>query len=192
MFLKKALSFWSFYGKGFLLNKKLVVFFVFMSLSVNGFAPSAAEVSRYSFIMAAATVAKDVIAQVFKTCDSSLSYIAGGFSSNMFDSLESTPINKSNDNTKSEDKECERRSTADEFYVTQPVVYQEVLEESSNYCPLSNIIPASSVFDTKPVPGFLFAGIIILFLIFISAIKRRKGIDGNIIKVNALRKIISV
>ena len=64
MILKKALS-WSFAGRGsFLLNKKLAALLVFISLSVNGFAPSAVEVSRYSLVMVAAAVARAAVTEI--------------------------------------------------------------------------------------------------------------------------------
>lgn len=76
-----------FFLKTFFSEKKMIVFFIFLSLSINGFAPSVSEVRRHSFIMYAATMTHDIALHMIKKCDFSLSELASSIYLCFFESL---------------------------------------------------------------------------------------------------------
>ena len=186
MFLRKALSIGVFSARGFLLNKKLVAFFIFISLSINGFAPSAAEASRYSFVMAAAMVAKNAAVQIFKQCSAPLTKITGNFQNDFFNSLDSTPINRSKDEEGKKEETSKNPCGASGFYMSQEALNKKPLEDKDDSHYLSGgIIPDKLVIDPEGKRSFALNGIIILFLMFIAAILRRKGLEGYTIIIES-------
>ena len=185
MISRKAPSLWAFSARGFLSNKKLMAFFIFISLSINGFTPSAAEVSRYSFVMVAATVAKSAVVEIFKKCDVSLTNMAGGFYIDLFSSLESTPMDQSKAGGANKEGSSKNHGTAGDFYVNQTAFCKKNLEDNIGYCYLSSgIISDKLIIDPGTKKSIALCGIIILFLMFIAAILRRKGLDGYIVIKN--------
>ena len=193
MILRKAPSFRMFSRRGFLFNKKLMALFIFASLSINGFTPSAAEVSRYSFVMVAATVAKSAVVQALKRCDISLTDISGKFYTNLFRSLEKTPINQSKDDGADKKGSSKTRGGAGDFYVSQSVFCKKNLEKDINYCYLSSgIVSGKLIIDHESKNSMFSSGIILLFLIFIVAILQRKKLNDDVNKINIYKKGIPV
>jgi hypothetical protein len=173
MILKKLLSLWLYLKKNFFLNKKVLAFLIFMSLSVNGFAPSAAEAGKYSFVMVAATSAKNAVMQIFGKYDASLITVASNFYFNIFNFLESAPISQSEDN-----QENENNTIPPEGVYIEQTVYKEKDKAEASYLP-NGIVSNFSQVQTEREMFFRFSGIIILFLVFIAVILRRKEKDAK-------------
>jgi len=172
-----------FSGRGFLFNKKLIAFFILISLSVNGFAPGVASASRYSFVMTAAMIAKNAAVQLFKNCNAPLTEITEKFHINLFNSLDNTPINRSKDDAGKKEEASKNPCSAVGFYMIHKTFNKKPLEaqDNDNYHYLSgNFIPDKLVIDSEAKKSFALSGIIILFLMFIAAILRRKGLDEYI------------
>jgi len=182
-----------FSGRGFLFNKKLAVFFIFISLSINGFTPSAAEVSRYSFVMVAATIAKSAVVEIFKKCDATLTNMAGNFYINLFSSLERTPMNQPKDGGANKEESSKSGGAAGNFYVTHTAFCKKNLEYNIDHCYLSSgIISEKLIIGSEVKSRIVLCSIIILFLIFIAAILQRKKLNEIINKINICRKAIPV
>ncbi|MCL2145530.1 MAG: hypothetical protein FWH43_08590 [Endomicrobia bacterium] len=174
-------------------NKKLMALFIFISLSINGFTPSAAEVSRYSFVMVAATIAKSAVVEVFKKYDISLTNMAGNFYINLFSSLERTPMNQPKDGGADKKESSRTGNSADDFYVSQSVFHKKNLEYNIDYCYLSNYTISEKLIIGREVKNsIVLCSIIMLFLIFIAAILQRKKLNDTVNKINIYRKAISV
>ena len=197
MILKKALS-WSFAGRGsFLLNKKLAALLVFISLSVNGFAPSAVEVSRYSLVMVAAAVARAAVTDVFKKCDKSLVFLSESFYRKFFDVLRETPLKTLETSAQSKAAESSAPSGAGKISIKQAALNEKIEIAKENGWKYSFV---SGAFCDKAPParmsdvGYAFSGggIIILFLLFILCVIRRKDSHEDIIIINGIIKRFSV
>jgi hypothetical protein len=182
---KKTLIFGLCFRKAFFIRKKLTALFIFLTFSINGFAPSAAEVGKYSFIMTAVTVTKNLASQVFKKYDESLTMIAGSVFSNVKNSLKNTPLNRSADKAAGGECPDEESNAANDAYLTHsaanekmPALCCDSFGGSRNLIFLSKTCIANSA----------LCAIIILFLLFIAAILRRKDICGGMFNINILKK----
>ncbi|MCL2145054.1 MAG: hypothetical protein FWH43_06160 [Endomicrobia bacterium] len=194
MFLRKAPSFRTFFGKGFLFNKKLMALFIFISLSVNGYAPSAAEVSKYSFVMAVITVTQKVAVQIIEKCDLSIADLSSSICQGFFRILDKTPINqKGHENEQGE--ENSPIGNVEGIIIKQAIFNEKVKvsKESVVFLNLANGISfeKTGINFTNAGNAFLY-GIVLLFLIFIAAILQRKKLNEIENKINIYRKAIPV
>lgn len=191
---KKASSLCFLFKPSFLFPKKLVVFFIILSLSVNGFAPSAQEVSKYSFVMVAITVVKSAAVQVFKKYDASLSAIAGDFYYSMFGTFEGTPLKPSGDKPVNNENSSDDYCTINDLYIKQATINEKTFKDDPNFhYALKNSLHSRTIFQKSDPFGFTAFVVIVLFLLFIAVILRRKDIEGeNIININILKKEFSV
>lgn len=194
MTFKKALLFGVISVKGFLCNKKLIAFFIFLSLSVNGFAPSAAEINKYSFVMVAFKVAQNAVVQIFEKCNLSLDSMANEFYSNVSSALAGTPLDKQS--AKQENKGNTPVSAGTSINISQIIFNEKVkiLKDGDSFFAYhgNSVINKAERTYGKAL-DFALMGIVLLFLMFIAGIVRRKEIDGNIIKnIKILKKEFSV
>lgn len=194
MLIKKGLTFWFNSGKAFFLNRKLIALFIFISLSVNGFAPSAAEVSKYSFVMTVAAIMQKTAAHIINKCDISMSDLASSVYFNLSKTLDSTPIRQESD------KRSGKKESSAPNGIEGIIIKQSAFNEKINILKDSPLYPGffdSARFgnqsrDFVNLNNGLFSLIIIIFLLFIAGIVRRKEISGNINKKNMLTKGFSV
>lgn len=197
MRLKKSLLSRVLQTESFLINKKLASFLVLISLSVNGFAPSAAEVSKYSFVMLAAAVAHSAVTDVFKKCDKSLVFLSESFYLKIFKVLQNTPLKMSEISEESKDSDSSAPARAAEITVKQAALNEKIKIAKENGC---KYLFMSGAFCDKAPParmsdvGYAFSGggIIILFLLFILCVIRRKDSHEDIIIINGIIKRFSV
>ena len=197
MRLKKSLLSRVLQTERFLINKKLASFLVLISLSVNGFAPSAAEVSKYSFVMLAAAVAHSAVTDIFKKCDKSLVSVSESFYLKIFKVLQNTPLKMSEISEESKDSDSSAPARAAEITVKQAALNEKIKIAKENGC---KYLFMSAVFYDKAPPARMSAGvfafsegvIIILFLLFILCVIRRKDSHEDIIIINGTIKRFSV
>ncbi len=197
MRLKKSLLSRVLQTESFLINKKLASFLVLISLSVNGFAPSTVEVSRYSLVMVAATVARTAVIDIFKKCDKSLVFLSESFYRKFFNVLRDTPLKTLETSAQSKAAESSAPARAAEITVKQAALNEKIKIAKENGC---KYLFMSAVFYDKAPPArmsagvFAFSGgvIIILFLLFILCVIRRKDSHEDIIIINGIIKRFSV
>lgn len=197
MRLKKSLLSRVLQTESFLINKKLASFLVLISLSVNGFAPSTVEVSRYSLVMVAATVARTAVIDIFKKCDKSLVFLSESFYRKFFNVLRDTPLKTLETSAQSKAAESSAPSGAGEISIKQAALNEKIEIAKENGWKYSFM---SAVFYDKAPPArmsagvFAFSGgvIIILFLLFILRVIRRKDSHEDIIIINGIIKRFSV
>lgn len=197
MALKKSLLPGILQTGSFLLNKKLAALLVFVSLSINGFAPSAVEVSRYSLVMVAATVARTAVTDVFKKCDKSLVFLSESFYRKFFNVLRDTPLKTLETSAQSKAAKSSAPSGAGEISIKPAALNEKIEIAKENGWKYSFV---SGAFCDKAPParmsavGCDFSGgvIIILFLLFILCVIRRKDSHEDIIIINGIIKRFSV
>jgi hypothetical protein len=167
-----------FSGKSFLNKKRLVAVLIFISLSVNGYALSALEVSKYSLVMLVATVVKGTVTEVFERCDKSLALIANGFCGNMKEVVKDTPFSK-----EGKEERCgEEEGRGDVGIGVKGVIFNpkekvSVIKEVYGLLPGRDIDgeKLKEVKEQRSVKTGIY--VIIAFLMFIVGILRRKELD---------------
>jgi hypothetical protein len=177
MSTKKALSFGIKSERGFLFKKKLTAFFIFVSLSVNGFAPSAAEVSKYSLVMMAAAIAQNTAVKIIDKCDMSIGDLASDIYMGLSDVLERTPISSKADEGKDEG-EGRALPVGAEAIITKHRVQNEKVKEEKEKVYYFEAFKGAEFGKRNEESGagaeVPFGVIVIMFLMFIAAIERRK------------------
>lgn len=187
MLMRKMLSFVFFSVKAFSAKKKLISLFIFLSLSVNGFAPSAAEAGKYSFVMVAVSAAKGTAVKIFKECDASLTDIAEKFCSIL---LKNTPLKPPETDSKRQ-KRQPAKEASDVYIGEKKYKIEKILKDEKDfYCFGDEIfgdeLKENGLLFAKGISGWL---IILMFLLFISAIRRRKGIEEIIKDIKDIKII---
>lgn len=174
----------------FFLRKKLAVFFIFASLLINGFAPSAAEVSKYSFVMVAVSAAKGTVVKIFKECDASLKDVAEKFYSILFNSLKNTPLKPLETDSKRQERQAAKEVSGVYIGEKKYKIEKILKDEKDFYCFGDEIfgdkLQENGLLFAKGISGWL---IILMFLLFISAIRRRKGIEEIIKDIKDIKII---
>ena len=182
-----------FFGKSFFLKKKLAAVIIFISLSVNGYAHSALEVSKYSLMMLAVTVVKGTVTEVFKKCDESLGLIAKGLYGDIIKVVKGTPFSREGEEKKGEEEGREGKgikvkqvvyNQKEEIRILKEGVYKLVGSGGIEGVEVKGWGEQTRMKENKWV--------LIIFLIFIAVIVRRKGISEEINRENKKGKEISV
>ncbi len=190
MLMRKMLSFVFFSVKAFSAKKKLISLFIFLSLSVNGFAPSAAEAGKYSFVMVAVSAAKGTVVKIFKECDASLKDVAEKFYSILFNSLKNTPLKPLETDSKRQ-KRQPAKEASDVYIGEKKYKIEKILKDEKDFYYFGDKIfgdelKENGLLFAKGISGWL---IILMFLLFISAIRRRKGIEEIIKDIKDIKII---
>ena len=168
-----------------LFKKRLAAFFIFACMAVNGFVPNNMEVNKHSFIMLFANISQSAAVQLLSKCGNTLmavtSKICTDISGMMIPSEDDKqPVN----NQKSNGKEDRSNDYAVVINSVSGVSKRvNVSDEESKIWQMSTL-DAGTMF-TK-YSGYTFRaaappGLLILFLIFVTAIRRRKGISEGIV-----------
>ncbi|MCL2390384.1 MAG: hypothetical protein FWD54_05125 [Endomicrobia bacterium] len=176
--------------------KKATVLFVLVSMFINGFTYGAAEASRHSFVVAAATVAGHTINQLFSKCNDSLIMTANEISKGIGELLKTAFGVEAGAFGGSKEEKKEERGTSGSGAageITILKVRKQIIETGSES---GNIFESAEklfkLYMNYKIPsGEARAGLIIMtFIMFIVGIRQRKGItaSGNII-LNRVRKI---
>lgn len=186
----------SIFGKLFFLRKKMIAVFIFAAMSVNGFAPSTMELGKFSFVLVLAAASHNAAVTVLSKCRDSLTVMSNSLSGNIFkhifkfESTQNTPVSKKDN--------AQKKNSSGDYAV---IILQKTLDKkrvsqqrglggayaaydfSSNY--IANVFLFSD--------GKLYGGgvpILLLFLIFIYAVRHRKGLSED--SITSLRKRIKI
>lgn len=123
MFIKRLLSLLKSHKRLYPFKEKLVAFFVFACMSVNGFIPRSVEISKYSFVMVMASVTQNAALKVFTECGQSLALISNKVSMEILKFLSAGELENDAFARKTEKK------TNDTFADKALVVRQTLIEE---------------------------------------------------------------
>ncbi|MCL1971376.1 MAG: hypothetical protein FWG57_00075 [Endomicrobia bacterium] len=181
---RRLSSFGSEYASS-LFKKRLAAFFIFACMAVNGFVPNNMEVNKHSFIMLFANISQNAAVQLLNKCGNSLmavtSKICTDISGMMLPSADDKqPVN----NQKSSNKEDRSNDYAVVINSISGISKRVNLSDGE-----SKIwqMPAAAYADIafKKYSGYTAKaesppGLLILFLIFVTAIRMRKGIAEGI------------
>jgi|GEM_PF-2309665 len=174
-------------------RRKTVAFFVFLAMSVNGFAPSTMELGKFNFVLVLAAVTHNAVVTVLSKCRDSLTVMSNSLSSGVCGLLFDA---KSTANPAGGKKEKDaKRSTAGDYAVVQlqKTSYKKRIGYLSGFAGIAadskaeyGFINGFSFIDVKSrSSGFV---ILLLFLAFICAIRQRKGLSDTIV-AGSTRKI---
>jgi len=194
MFSRKALSNGLFSRRGFLFNKKLMAFFIFASLSINGFTPSAMEVSKYSFVMTVYSITQNIAMQIFEKCDIAIADLASDVYFDFFSDFERKSGERNNG--KSAEKKRDFPKNGVEGIEIKQIIFNKKIEVFKDknilLCVRDIVLYEEQAVNFIKSNNIFSSGIIIMFLIFIAAILQRKKLNNTVNKINIYRKAISV
>ena len=186
-----------FSGNAISVRKKLIVLSVFFCMMINGFMPSTIEISRYSFVMVALTAVHTGMVTALKKCNDSLVVVAAKVCEEM-NYIFGIPSGLENSKA-GQDKGksgSQGTNTSNDYAIFNKVkkedkksVSQKTDDEKSLYFVYKNSIYTMYSGCASPPVNAAGSGLILLFLVFIAAIRQRKGIDRSIRLINIKRNI---
>lgn len=171
-----------------LFKKRLCVAFVFMCMLVNGFALSTVEIGRHSLFMITIAATQNIVSQVIGKCNESLAEV----SKNMYDYIGSLvfgveggggmqPVGQGEEGKKGGAGKTAGVAILPLLKESKRVLSEEGAKALNGKEELG--IRDWGYGSNKASPGGA-EGLVILFLVFISAIRQRKGIGASIINKN--------
>lgn len=187
MFNKQKLSLFPVNGKVSLFKKKLAAVFIFACMSVNGFAPSTIEISRYSLVMVMAVVTQNVVSEVFSRYNDSLIFVSNKVTHEIMEFLDAEPLTEF---TIQQDKgnRKDKTSNNETLVIKQAIVEERKVKE--------NIKSNASVFFVQTVKLFNLyhsykipdrgggtAVFILLFILLMIKIVRKKEYDESALNI---------
>jgi hypothetical protein len=181
MFKAQALSSFSSMKGASLFKKKFIVLFIFLCMSVNGFIPNRADVNKYSFVVIFAHISQSAAVQLLSKCGNSIMSVTSKICTEIAGVI--MPSAEAEAAAGSEKKQKEDNTSADYALIANAapsVVKRTAIHDDTHKAPLFftslngllKIYGSSKSSDSCP-PG---AGLFILFIVFIAAIRQRKGL----------------
>jgi len=171
------------------LRKRLVVFFIFSCMFLNGFA-SSISADKYSFAMILVSMSKTAAVQLFSKCSDSIRDVSSKVCIDIMKlMLPSGDMMCPADNSKKEEKQ--NGATGSDYAAILNA--QNFFDKRVKACESgAAFLPGKILFDIFAVfEQYTFYGensklIMILFLIFIISVRRRKGRGETELAVNNL------
>lgn len=175
-------------GQSSFLRKKLCALSIFMCMLINGFALSTVEMGRHSLFMVTMAAAQNVLSSVIGKCNDSLAEVSNRVYSYingiLFDGSKTGSSGMGSDKDGGESNKQGNTSNAFAAMIKPPSKeIKRIINKKDSELALDGFASAGIFRDglrrTRPVPrGSCMPAI--LFLVFIAAIRRRKGISGYI------------
>ncbi|MDR1196482.1 MAG: hypothetical protein LBL00_08420 [Endomicrobium sp.] len=177
-----------------ILKKKLCVFFIFICMLVNGFAFSTVEIGRHSLFMITIAATQNVMSAVISKCNDSLVKIANKAYKHIKTLLFNEVGAERMPAGMGEERNGESGSETNGIMPASSMnMKREMANESEKWAlgfTYSEIIFNNEYCGDKIGKGGNFGCLLMLFLIFIAAIRQRKGLaQENILKINRIRKM---
>jgi hypothetical protein len=161
-------------------------------MAVNGFIPNKVDVSKYSFIMFFANISQNAAVQMLNKCGNSLISVTSRICTDISRMIipsenERVPVNNQKERKNHE-------NTSSDYAVVMPSVSsiskRIIMSDDESKSRYASFIAVDSLFKKynayKMCTGE--AGVLILFLIFVIAIRQRKGWDSALMMINKISK----
>jgi hypothetical protein len=166
-----------------LLRKRLLALFVFICMSVNGFAPSAAQVSKHSLVMVLATAGQNCVVSLFSKCNESLVSITNKVSEYLRDFLYKNAVDSSMGEKKQDNSSDDNASSDNTIVIKAAAIgeYRKIIAGVKDT--IYNVIVYSGklfeLYSNFKIPDDVGGAvpITVLFLTFIAGIRQRKSGD---------------
>ena len=180
-----------------LFKKRLCVFFIFGCMMVNGFAPNKGEEKKYSLIMLFADISQNAAVQLLGKYGNSIMSVASKICTEITKKMLPTgsePVSSSKESKGQENTSSDYAVINSALNMNKRLVLSE--EESRSGQTLFLALGAERLFKgysccKSGLEGAL--GVVILFLIFVIAIRQRKGRGEEIILlINKIEKKIRI
>jgi len=172
-------------------KRKLIVFFILGCMMVNGFAPNKGEEKKYSLIMLFADISQNAAVQLLGECGNSIMSVASKICTDIMKKM--MPYGKQPVNSSKESKKQENRSNDYAVIINSSASEnkQAILREDENKSWNALFFTPEKMF--KCYNGCKsgleeVSSLVLLFLIFVVAIRQRKGWEEAAISINKIEK----
>jgi hypothetical protein len=187
-FLSSKLSF----VLSFSMKKKIMAFFIFGCMAVNGFVPSTIEVSKYSFVMIFAAVTQNAVTQVFSKCNDSVVAMSNKVCSHLYSFLFDDKNNLAGNPLKKEGHKTSDNAADKSTPVIEQITINKNRSLTADITDKSVSVYVSAVklfmvYERYKIPDNRGA-IILIAIVFIFAIRQRKEFEEIINNILAEKK----